>query len=175
MARLGADVIGSARICAFAMILFFNCTNAKKKLSTEQLSSSQGERRQETIDTSFYYVKKLLNRSSHEVAKKLGIPDGKIQITEDCDYLPSCKEATYRNGKYDVLYYGDRLKWLHIDVKGFLNKDAMKRIGFPSCEPTFNNPSFVIRWSYPVKGLREVSVFQNYILINVDANFNDKF
>lgn len=124
---------------------------------------------------------------SKEVAKQLGEPDDGIKPSNDCDYLPSCYEATYQNRKYEVLYYKNKLKWLYISEAGRMSKDAISYIGFQSCVPTFSNPPHIISWRsfetkgtatgplLPIKGLREFTVFPDYLYILVETNYDSKF
>jgi hypothetical protein len=140
-----------------------------------------------TDNTSEHFVKNILNCSPKEVSKVLGEPEDKIKVTKDCDYLPSCNSATYQNGKYEVLYYKNKLKWITINQKGLFDDNAMQYIGFQKCEPTFSNPPYGIWWRnsetkgtatgplLQIKGLREIAAFPNYILITVETNYDKKF
>ena len=148
---------------------------------------SQNLQIDEQIDTSGYFIASILNSTPKEVAKLLGEPDGGIKPSNDCLYLPSCYEATYQNNKYEVLYYKNKLKWLYIGEAGHMNKDAISYAGFPSCVPTFSNPPHIISWRsnetkgtatgplLPIKGLREFTVFPDYLFITVETNHNSKF
>lgn len=154
---------------------------------TEDSIDETPKQTQETIDTSGYFIKGLLNSSPKEVAKVLGDPDGKIKASKDCDYLPSCNETTYQNGKYEVLYYKNKLKWITINQKGLFNKNAIRYAGFQSCEPTFSDPLVGYDWRnsetrgtatgplIPIKGLRQVCAFPDYILITVETDYDKKF
>ena len=167
------------------IILATSCGQTGEKKKTDE--TSQGPQTTKQIDTSGYFIASILNCSPKEVAKQLGDPDGKIKPSNDCDYLPSCNEATYHNGKYEVLYYKNKLKWITINQKGLFNKNVICYFGFPSCVPTFSNPPYTIGWRnsetkgtatgplIPIKGLREVCAFPDYILITVETNYDMKF
>jgi len=139
------------------------------------------------VDTSNYFIKRLLNASPKEVAKQLGEPDSIIKASNDCDYLPSCFEATYQMGKYNVLYYKNRLKWIEIDQPEFFHENVIQNIGFPNWKPTWSNPSATFSWRsnvtkgtatgplIPIEGLREVSAFPNFIVITVEADYDKRF
>ena len=102
-------------------------------------------------------------------------------------FRSSCTSATYQNGKYEVLYYKNKLKWITVNQTGLCNNDAIQYSGFESCEPTFSNPPYGIFWRnaetrgtadgpiVPIKGLREVCAFPKYILITVEINYDKKF
>ena len=90
------------------VIILLNSCNQPEQKNKNSIQSSQSTLTNESIDTSMYFIKKLLNCSSKEVAKKLGSPDKRIEPSKDCDYLPNCMEATYQNEKYEVLYCKDR-------------------------------------------------------------------
>ncbi len=57
-------------------------------------------------DTSLFFVRRILNCSPKEVEKVLGKADKGVHVSNDCGgELPSCSEATYKAGKFDILYY----------------------------------------------------------------------
>ena len=140
-----------------------------------------------TVDTSGYFIKDILNCSPKEVAKILGKPDTKIVASSInyCD-LPSCNHITYQNGKYDVLYSNNKLKWIVINQNGLFNKNAVSYFGFKGCEPTLAN-DIGIWWRGPaasntatgpliqVKGIREICAFPDYVVIDVETNYDKKF
>lgn len=169
------------------IILTASCGHTQEKKRT--VKTLQGYQISEQIDTSEYFIVSLLNCSPIEVAKQLGDPDEKIKPSNDCDYLPSCYEANYKNGIYNVLYYNNKLKWIVVNVKGLyiLDNSAICYVGFPSCVPTFSNPPYGIWWRnsetkgtatgplIPIKGIRQVCAFPKYILITVETNYDKKF
>ena len=169
-----------------------NQTDDKKKAIEPEIETVKVD---QTVDTSHYFIKSILNSSPKEVAKKLGDPDGKIKPSADCDYLPNCNEATYQNDKYEVLYYNNKLKWIQINIpEEIFNEHAIEYIGFPHRVPTFTNEDGIY-WRSPahrgtaegpmvqINGIREIDVFaptslnqyKGYILATVDANYKKKF
>jgi hypothetical protein len=179
------------------IILATSCSQTEeKKKATDETSTQTNQ----TIDTSGYFIKGLLNGSPKDVAKVLGEPDVKIKASKDCDYLPSCNETTYQNKKYEVLYYNNKLKWIEINNIDIFNKNAIQYVGFPASEPTFAN-KFMIHWRsaatigtatgplIPVKGIRQISALpvdentllpagnnnKGYMIVEVETDYNNKF
>jgi hypothetical protein len=174
----------------FGIALTTSCGQATDKSKPSNNSSLTVTT--ETVDTSGYFIKGILNSSPKEVAKVLGEPDAKIKPSKDCDYLPSCNETTYQNEKYEVLYYNNKLKWIEINDVEIFNKSAIQFVGFPAFEPTFAN-KFMIHWRsaatrgtatgplIPINGIRQVSVLpadrnrKGYIIVEVETDYNQKF
>ena len=170
---------------ALGIILATSCgqSGQKAKSSTDSTTINVAK---ESVDTSGYIIRRILNCSPDEVAKQLGKPDKEIKASKDCDYLPSCNETTYKNDKYEVLYYNNRLKWIQINQTGLDNKNAICYVGFQSCEPTFTS-NVGIWWRslatkgtatgplIPIKGIREICAFTDYMLISVETDYNKKF
>jgi len=147
-----------------------------------------------SVDTSWYFIKKLLNSSPKEVAKILGEPDNGIKATKDLPaFLSSGMGATYQNGKYDIVFYKNKLKYLYLDGtigldKIPFNKTAISYIGFEQSEPTFINPELIIAWRsaetsgtatgqiLSIVGIREIYLHSNGSLgIEIEKQYNDKF
>jgi len=103
-----------------AVVLLNSCNQSEEK-KKDAKEVPQVTQTNTAIDTSGSFIKKLLNSSSKEVAKKLGNPDENIKPSKDCDYLPSCNEATYQNEKYEVLFYNNMLKWIEINNINIFN------------------------------------------------------
>jgi len=127
-------------------------------------------------------VRAILNASPASVSKILGAADGPIAPSKDCDYLPACSSATYQHGKFEALFYKNRLKWLSVNRPGLMTEDLLARLGFPSARPTFTNPGSLIAWRsaeargtargplVPIKGIRQIVAFPDYALITVAAD-----
>jgi hypothetical protein len=169
-------------------------TNERSKGATPAEATNQH------ADTSEYFIKSILNCSPGEVAERLGKPDKQIKPAKDCDYLPNCLTTTYQNGKYEVLYYSNKLKWIEINNVDVFNEHAIEYVGFPASEPTFAN-KFMIHWRsaatrgtatgplIPVKEIREIAVLPNdantllpagdnnkgYMIVEVETDNNRKF
>lgn len=172
-------------------LLFVACNNSSSDKSTEVKESSEpkiadvySSKKQEARDTSYYFVKRLLNSTPIEVEKILGKPDGRIKQSRDCDYLPTpCMEANYQKGKYEVLYSNNLLKWITVnDVTGkYFDESAVELLNFPKSIPSNRNTNFLWWESYP--GLKNICVIPKdenkysikYFLIQVDENYNEKF
>jgi len=173
------------------IILSASCGQTENKKKTTEDNSSNTKTTAK-VDTSDYFIKSILNCSPKEVSKILGVPDTKIKASEDCDYLPSCNETTYQNGKYDVLYYNNKLKYIEIENVDIFNANAIQYIGFPACEPTFAN-KYMIHWRsaatrgtatgplIPIKGIRQVAVLpadgnrKGYMIVAVETDYDNKF
>jgi len=135
---------------------------------------------------SLTFVRSILNSSPQEVQLKLGLPDKDLNTTKDCDYLPDCSEATYKSGKFEALFYNNRLKWIQVNNNKMFDKNGLKIIGFSASPPTFES-KFVHSWRssvrqgsakgplIPVAGIREIDVFPDYMLITVDASYDKRF
>jgi hypothetical protein len=138
-----------------------------------------------TVATQYAFVRGLLNQGPAAVAGQLGGPDRPLENSRDCDYLPECVVGRYGTGRYEALYFGDRLKWLHINDSTLFGRDAIQRIGFPSVTPTWEN-NVVVAWRSAATrgtakgplvtfdGLLDVSVFRNYLLVRVKKDFNGR-
>ena len=175
-------VIVSFWIICIAIIIVVNVFNASSTNVNSQMPQTT-----EQIDTSGNFIASILNCSPKEVAKQLGEPDYKIKPSNNCGYLPSCNETNYQNGKYEAFYYKNKLKSLTINQKGLVNKNAICYIGFPNCVPTFSNPPKYIGWRnseekgtaigpiIPIKGIREIFAWPDFMVIEVEANFDKKF
>jgi hypothetical protein len=157
-----------------------------KSLADSTTTTVTKEKEKEPVDTSDYFIRKILNCNPNEVAKQLGAPDGQIKASEDCEYLPNCYEAAYQNDKYEVLYYNNRLKLIQVNQKGLFNNNAIRFVGFQSCEPSFSS-NIGIWWRspatigtatgplIPIKGIREIFAGQGGIIVRVEADYNEKF
>lgn len=172
-------------------LLFGACNNSPSekatddKVKTESKVADEGtSHKQEPKDTSYYFVKRLLNSSPKEVEKILGKPDGKIKQSKDCDYLPTpCLEANYQKGKFEILYSNNLLKWITVnDVSGkYYDETAVELLNFPKSIPTKNTANFLWWENYPgLKNICFVPKDENkysikYILIQVDAKYDKKF
>jgi len=147
------------------------------------------------IDTTYYFVRSILNCSPNEVAKKLGKPDNGLKATNDCDdeLMPSCYVATYQNKKYDATYYNNKLKSFYLGKACSIpyGESAIQCIGFPRCTPTFTN-NYMISWRggtfkgntatgplLQIKGIQEINVFSDTssdrLVVGVDVNYDGKF
>jgi len=74
-------------------------------------------------DTTYYFIKHLLNQTPKQVVNKLGNADSKLTPTNDCTYIKdNCTTTTYQNGKYKCFYYHNILKMF--EIKGGFPFDA---------------------------------------------------
>src|SRR5437868_958670 len=98
--------------------MLISCSSSENKSpSTKNETTALQTKSTESKDTSFYFVKRLLNASPKEVEKQLGKPDKKIETTKDCFDMdmPKCQVATYQGEKFEVAYYNNRLKDIEIN------------------------------------------------------------
>jgi len=167
-----------------SLYIFIGCSQPEKNSTGIQAENkTTAEQEPRTKDTSYYFVKGLLNASPSEVEQILGKPDNKIKKSKDCDYLPSCDEANYRNGGFEILYYKNKLKWISINkVKGFWYDPSMiEAFNFPMKVPSVQNKIFIHWKNY--EGIKLIGFFSkdenpnavNYVLIQVDENYDKKF
>lgn len=144
--------------------------------------------------TSLTFVRSILNASPKDVQSKLGKPDKGIKPSNDCSHLPSCTVATYQSGKFEVLFYNNRLKWIEIKGNNLFGKNAPELIGFLSAPPTFEN-KFIQSWRsaerkgaakgslIPINGIDEIAVFPpndanndvGYMLIIIGVSYDKTF
>lgn len=173
------------------VLLFGACNNSSLEKKTETNSNNEPQitdkgpsQQQESKDTTYYFVKRLLNSSPKEVEKVLGKPDSKIKQSSDCDYLSiPCMEANYQKGKFEVLYSNNLLKWITVNevIGKSFDENAVELLNFPKSIPSKVNPNFLWWENYP--GLKNICIIPKsenkysikYFLIQVDQNFNKKF
>ena len=134
-------------------------------------------------DTTFYFVKRLLNASPADVAAVLGQPDKALRTTTDCVYLERCTTGSYRNEAFDIEYSDGRAKTLTIQDSRLSAKPyapnfltLLNLAGAPAVNNAHN-----IRWSRVANGaIDEVVIFPaqprgiRYALINVNKDHHDK-
>lgn len=142
---------------------------------------------------SLEFVRSILNASPKIVQIKLGTPDNGVKRSDDCDYLPSCSVASYQGGKFQVLFYNNRLKWIEIKGNELYGKNGPELIGFLKAPPTWEN-KFMQSWRnasrkgtatgplIPIKGIEEIVTFPpsggnnaGYMLINIETNYDKSF
>ena len=143
---------------------------------------------------SLTFVRSILNASPKDVERNLGKPDNGIKASKDCDYLPSCNVATYQSGKFEVLFYNNRLKWIEIKGDNLFAKNGPEAIGFSSAPPTFEN-KFTRSWRseankgtatgplIPINGINEINVFPpnkgnnnaGFMVITIGVSYNKSF
>lgn len=129
------------------------------------------------LDTSNFFIRRILNCSPKEVSLKLGDSDDGIKKSKDCDNLSSCSEATYKNGEFEVLYHNSKLKWVQFNEIGILDERAIEYIGFGKLTPSQIADNDMGIWWRGIKGLEDVCAFpkSGYILIRVKEDYDKKF
>ena len=140
------------------------------------------------------FIRSILNASPIEAERHLGKPDKMPTVSRDCDYLATCTVATYQKGKFEALYYNNRLKSLEVRGNEFFTQNAPEAIGFSATPPTWAS-SFVRSWRSPerrgtakgpfiaISGIREINVFppnpandnRGYMIINVEERHDKRF
>jgi len=108
----------------------YGCSQTANKTSEQNLSAN---------DTTFYFVKRILNVSPKVVEQILGKPDKPFEKLNDCDPLPYCNEANYQDGKITIDYYNNLSKIIMINEVSNMTYDnnMIGRINFPNSVPTF--------------------------------------
>jgi hypothetical protein len=143
---------------------------------------------------SLSFIRKILNASPAEVEKVLGKPDELDSAASDCAELPAgCTRAFYKNRKFEVLYYKNRLKWMQ--VNGRFDKGALQQIGFSPVPPTWEHNKFgSVAWlsaadrgtatgpPITIPGMMGVQAFRhptvedrNYMLIRIRADYDKRY
>ena len=92
--------------------------SAKFKAMVDSIKKANGGKPGKTyasVETSGHFIRSILNKSPKEVEKALGKADKPFTRSTDCDYLPTCMQTTYQNGKFEALFYENKLKWLEIN------------------------------------------------------------
>jgi hypothetical protein len=162
-------------LAGFSIILLLSCSQSGYKTNEQQIGQKG-----KVVDTTFYFIKRLLNASPIEVEKVLGKPDSEIQATNDCVSLPNCSIGQYHNGKYEFEYLNDRVKCVTIYLNGdkSYNENFLNMLNFTS-EPYISN-NVCIRWRN-IKGISDIAIFGDpprgidYALIQVEENYNYRF
>jgi hypothetical protein len=152
--------------------------NAAKKVKKEADSLATAKNEKKKQDTSFYFIKRILNASPVEVGKIIGKTDNGINKSDDCENLPYCEEAFYQNEKYDVLYYNNMLKF--ISIKGInnleYNENCIRYLNFP-IEPASVINNVNIRWNNTYEGINAIIFYPSthIISVEVNGNYNKRF
>jgi hypothetical protein len=180
--------------------LFVSCKNKINETEREKILKQDSIELMKKVnsrkDTSLYFIKKILNASPQEVEKYLGKTDNGIVSTDDCgDQLKYCNEALYQNGKYDIVYYNNKMKGVIMKNFPVFDNTAIELIGFGASEPTVKNGVLII-WrsdaiktvqyksnkngpNITIKGIRQIQVCSNngkiILSIDIDVDYNDKY
>ena len=165
-------------------VFCLSCGQTEEK-TPEANSGSTDTKAIAQVDTSGHFIRRILNTSPKEVEKALGKSDKPLTSSKDCDYLPSCMNTTYQNGKYEALFYDNKLKWLEINRTDLYNTNAIEWIGFPKAEPTFTS-DLCIFWRsaetrgtatgllIAINGLRNISACSEWLIVSVDTHYKGK-
>jgi len=138
-----------------------------------------------TVDTSGYFIKRILNCSPKEVAKYIGKPDNRLKPTNNCTYIKdNCTTTTYQNGKYKCYYYHNILKMFEIKGSFPFDDKSIILVGLPFSQPTFKS-SDQIWWGNKreanegpiyIKGIKSVNLSPDgEMIICVEKDFDKKF
>src|SRR5258708_719435 len=139
-------------ILPLSLVIFlsiFSCKPSTKK--EENITDQTIKEKNEVIDTTYFFVRRILNASPKEVASKLGSPDQPLTNSRDCvieNAVGTCVQGMYQGEKYFVEYSHNRLKWVEIERFQWFDEDVIQRLGFPKLTPTFSG-SEVISWRGP--------------------------
>lgn len=165
-------------------VLCLSCGQPQEQIS-ETSSVSETNQTVVPVDTSGYFIRRILNTSHKEVEKALGKSDKPLVTSTDCDYLPTCLSTTYQNGKYEALFYNNKLKWLEINRADLYNSNAIEWIGFPKVKPTFSSDRCIFWRSaetrgtatgplLTINGLRHISACSEWLIVTIDRYYNGK-
>lgn len=169
----------------YSLTLLCNSCGQTEQQTSETSSGSATTQTVAPVDTSGHFIRRILNTSPKEVEKALGKPDKPLVSSKDCDYLPICKNTTYQNGKYEALFYDNKLKWLEINRTDLYNSSAIQWLGFPKAEPTFSSDRCIFWRSaetrgtangplLTINGLRNISACSEWVIVSVDTYFKGK-
>lgn len=163
-------------------ILLFGCKGDQESHNRWIKDSTESANNDAYLnDTSFYYLKKLLNKKPEEVSQVLGNPDKGIYTTKDCDYLSSCKEGTYQSEKYRILYTNNKVKWIEAHISGLkFDKSVPVKLGFGNVFSSVYNQN-MIHWK-DFSGIRLLAALPNkngnqvdYIILDIDEKSDTTF
>jgi len=146
-------------LLVLAILLLFNsCQNSDPKTVEDPIQKGSIEM---IIDIN------SITGSLEEATELLGVPTIEMHSGYPCE-PKGCKRATFKNGEIEILYSEGLPKRITINnLKDYTrDKKALGYLGLPIREPSFINPGSVIRWNN-VEGLREVSFFYDYIIIEL--------
>ena len=150
----------------FALTMLGSCGDSKES-KTQILTNNEPTT---SADTSvsrpapIIEITKLVGRPLKEVEKLLGKPnelkkpDPREVPCED----NRCNEASFQDGKYEVVFIHGKADWITINrvSNSLLDEGVITLLGLPESSPAFNNPSNVLRWEN-VAGIKEISFFSD--------------
>ncbi|HTH55744.1 MAG TPA: hypothetical protein VL728_06830, partial [Cyclobacteriaceae bacterium] len=128
------------------VLSFFGCNRSTKNM--ENTTDRPIGAKRQPIDTTYFFIRRILNASPREVALKLGNPDQQLAISRDCvieNPAGTCVQGTYQHEKYFVEYSRNKLKWIEIERFKPFDEDVIQRLGFQNLTPTFSGKQ-VISW-----------------------------
>lgn len=155
-------------------------------------SKTETKAEQQSVDSTYFFIRTILNGSPKEVVKWLGPPDQPIKTTTDC-YLDDgpCQIASYQHELYFVQYNNDKLKYLECVAFPSFDHTTIQLLGFPKWEPTWESKQ-MLAWRtpspkftkstgpfIPISGIIEISVFRSdkgsLLHVEVEASHDSKF
>ena len=113
-------------------------------------------------------VKKLVRKSPQQIAAVLGKGKSKEDVKGfPCEHS-DCEKRNYRNGQFEVIYKNKKSDRITIHkVPDYTdNENALESLGLPQQEPFIKTPKTIATYSN-VEGIREISFFPDYIVIQV--------
>ena len=133
-------------------------------------SESKNEQFTETTNSNSAMTKEILKISDligkdlQEVETILGKADKIDKVSPSrtpCKENP-CDKGVFQSGKYEIVFINNKADWITINqVSSYdLNENAIGLLGLPESNPSFSNPSSVLRWE-DIEGIKEVSFFNN--------------
>lgn len=172
------------------LVYFTSCNNNAWDEKTQQHIDSLNVVSKAQNDTSFLFVRRILNCRSDEVNSIIGKPVSELKKSTDCDYMPDCIEGSYNyNGrKVEVTYYKNIVKCVYIKDVSLDQGRVLGYLGFPNQQPTFSN-KFAISFRgvltkgiatgplIAIEGIREAGYIldQSSVFINIESYYDKKF
>ncbi len=172
------------KIILFATLFAISCGQTENK-TQQSADNSSATIPAATVDTSRYFIKRMLNCSSKDVTKYIGKADNGLKATKNCSYIKdNCTTTTYQNGKYNCYYYHNILKMFEIKGSFPFDDKSIILVGLPFSQPTFKS-SDQIWWGNKrednegpiyIKGIKSVNLSPDgAMIICVEKDFNKKF
>jgi hypothetical protein len=113
-------------------------------------------------------LKKIASKTENEVEAILGKAE-KIEKIKGypCENI-NCQRAFYNSEKIEIIFKEGKSNRITINgISDYTSDDnAIENLGLKNENPTFKNPTNVIRWEN-IQNIAEISFFTDYVLIQV--------
>ena len=145
-------------------LLFTSCGGNSDGTNKTEIATTEKEDKKTLI----LDLPKIADKSVKEVETILG----KAEKTEKVKGYPcektNCQRSFYNGDKIEIIFKEGRANRITVNgIPDFTSDDdALENFGLQIEEPTFKNPTNVIRWEN-IQNLAEISCFTDYVLIQV--------